>query len=87
VVLVLIGLGALVWALVTWATESFGALNSSAVPRFMIVAMTTLVAGLQLAMSAFMSSMINIPLSERRVSVPADDHMLRRSSGPAGKRR
>ena len=45
----------------------------------MIVSLTTLVAGLQLAMSAFMSSMINIPLQERRMSVvPPDDHMLRR---------
>jgi hypothetical protein len=45
----------------------------------MIVAMTTLVAGIQLAMSAFMASMIDIPLNERRVQqVPTDDHMLRR---------
>jgi glycosyltransferase involved in cell wall biosynthesis len=77
VVLVLVGLAALVWALVAWATTGFGELQGAAVSRFMIVAMTTLVAGLQLAMSAFMSSMINIPLSERRVVVPSDDHMLR----------
>jgi GT2 family glycosyltransferase len=83
VVLVLVGLIALGWAFVSWATRGFGELQGSAVTRFMIVALTTFVAGLQMAMSAFMSSMINIPLSERRVLVPPDDHMLRgRSARP-----
>lgn len=77
VILVVIGFGALGWALVGWATTGFGELESSAVPRFMIVAMTTLVAGLQLAMSGFMSSMINIPLNEGRIAAPPDDHLLR----------
>jgi hypothetical protein len=35
----------------------------------MIVALTTLVAGTQLALTAFMSSIMNIPLMERRVEV------------------
>jgi glycosyltransferase involved in cell wall biosynthesis len=78
-VLVVIGIAALGWAFVTWATAGFGELQDGMVSRFMIVAMTTLVAGLQIAMNAFMSSMLNIPLSERRV-VPPDDHMLRSRS-------
>ncbi len=86
--LTVIGLGALVWAAIAWAVTGFGALNDSAVPRFMIIAMTTIVAGLQMAMSAFMSSMINIPLIERRVAqVPPDDHMLRRSTDRAAKKK
>ncbi len=45
----------------------------------MILAMTALVAGLQLMMSGFMSSMIDIPLAERRVAdAPREDHMQRR---------
>lgn len=72
VVLILIGFVALGWAFVTWATAGFGDLQDGIVSRFMIVAMTLLVAGLQIAMNAFMSSMINIPLSERRV-LPPDD--------------
>ena len=74
-VLIAIGIAALAWAVNAWATVSFGALDSTAVPRFMIVALTTLVAGLQLAMSAFMSSMINIPLAEARraAAFPAAD--------------
>jgi hypothetical protein len=48
--------------------------------RHMILAMTTLVAGLQLAMSAFMASMIDVPLNERRVTeVPREDWMVRRA--------
>lgn len=86
-VLVLIGIGALVWAMISWGTVGFGALSDYAVTRFMIVAMTMLVAGLQLAMTAFMGSMINIPLAERRiVQVPMDDHMLRRQTDPGRKR-
>jgi glycosyltransferase involved in cell wall biosynthesis len=81
VVLVLIGFAAMAWAVLAWATAGFGPLDSSSVPRFMIIAMTTIVAGIQLAMSAFMASMIDIPLNEGRVwQVPPDDHMLRRRS-------
>lgn len=86
-VLVLIGIGALLWAVFSWGTVGFGALSDYAVTRFMIVAMTMLVAGLQLAMTAFMGSMINIPLAERRVvQVPMDDHMLRRQTDPGRKK-
>lgn len=80
VVLILIGFVALGWAFVTWATAGFGDLQDGIVSRFMIVAMTMLVAGLQIAMNAFMSSMINIPLSERRV-LPPDDLAAQPASG------
>jgi glycosyltransferase involved in cell wall biosynthesis len=87
VVLALIGIGALLWAIIAWATIGFGQLTDGTVSRFMIVAMTTIVAGLQLAMSAFMSSMINIPLAERRIAiVPPDDIMLRRRTDPGRKK-
>jgi glycosyltransferase involved in cell wall biosynthesis len=79
VVLVVIGLGALGWAVLAWATAGFGALADFAVTRIMIGATTLLVAGGQLAMSAFLSSMVDVPLAERRVSqVPRDDYMVRR---------
>ncbi|MHB1103412.1 MAG: glycosyltransferase family 2 protein [Devosia sp.] len=81
VVLIAIGVGALVWGLMQWADRDFGMLNPSTTMRAMIIAVTTLVAGLQLAMSAFMSSMINIPLLERRVAaVPPEDFMVRRAT-------
>jgi len=64
--LVLVGVVALGWGFTQWAERGFGPLPLSSTMRAMILAMTTLVAGLQLAMSAFMSSMIDIPLNERR---------------------
>ena len=79
IVLILIGLGALGWAVISWATTGFGELERTVVPRFMIVAMTMLVAGLQMAMSGFMSSMIHIPLNEGRIAVAAPDDRRRQS--------
>ena len=79
IVLILIGLGALGWAVISWATTGFGELERTVVPRFMIVAMTMLVAGLQMAMSGFMSSMIHIPLNEGRIAVAAPDDRRQQS--------
>lgn len=80
VILVVIGLAALGWGLNEWARRDFGPLNASTTMRALILAMTTLVVGVQLMMSGFMSSMINIPLYERRAtdSPPPDDPMQRR---------
>ncbi|MEO6395613.1 MAG: glycosyltransferase family 2 protein [Devosia sp.] len=72
-VLTLLGLVALIWGFGEWAARGFGPLPMSSTMRAMILAVTTLVAGLQLAMSAFMASIIDIPLSEGRVGVPRDD--------------
>ena len=65
-VLIVIGLVALGWGFTQWAARDFGPLPLSSTMRAMILAMTTLVAGLQLVMSAFMASMIDVPLNERR---------------------
>jgi glycosyltransferase involved in cell wall biosynthesis len=78
--LVLIGVVALGWGFTQWAERGFGPLPLSSTMRAMILAVTMIVAGLQLAMSAFMGSMIDIPLAERRVSeVPREDWMVRRA--------
>ena len=75
-----IGVVALGWGFTQWAERGFGPLPLSSTMRAMILAVTTLVAGLQLAMSAFMASMIDIPLTERRVTqVPREDWMVRRT--------
>lgn len=80
IALIAIGLAALGWGLSEWAQRGFGTLNASTTMRALILAMTTLVVGVQLMMSGFMSSMINIPLYERRASdsPPPDDPMQRR---------
>ncbi|HWA19141.1 MAG TPA: glycosyltransferase family 2 protein [Devosia sp.] len=79
VALFLAGVAALIWGFSEWAARGFGPLPLSSTMRAMIIALTTLVAGVQLAMSAFMASMIDIPLNEHRVEVPRDDHLVRRS--------
>ena len=68
IALMLIGAGALFWGLGEWAARDFGTLNASRTMRPVILAMTALVTGFQMMMSAFMSSMINIPIVERRVA-------------------
>ena len=65
--LMLIGFAALLWGLNQWAMRDFGALNLTSTMRAAILAMTFLVCGVQLMMSGFMSSIINIPIYERRV--------------------
>lgn len=85
-VLFAIGVAALVWGFGEWAQRGFGPLNLGTTMRVMIVAVTTVVAGLQLAMAAFMASIINIPLLERRVAaVPPPGGLRRRAADHAGK--
>ena len=69
------------WGFWEWAKRDFGPLTSSATLRAVILAMTALVTGFQLMMSAFMSSMINIPIYERRLAdqVSPDDQARRRT--------
>ena len=61
-----------------FAERGFGDLDPAGTMRAMIVATTTLVAGTQLALTAFMSSVINIPLLEQRARPQTD------SAGPQG---
>jgi glycosyltransferase involved in cell wall biosynthesis len=66
--LMLAGTAALLWGVSEWARRDFGPLTSTATLRAVILSMTTLVTGFQLMMSAFMSSIINIPIQERRMA-------------------
>ncbi len=66
--LMLAGAAALLWGVSEWARRDFGPLTSTATLRAVILSMTTLVTGFQLMMSAFMSSIINIPIQERRMA-------------------
>ena len=68
IALMLIGMSALVWGLGEWAARDFGSLNPSSTMRPVILALTALVSGFQMMMSGFMSSMINIPIVERRIA-------------------
>lgn len=67
-VLILIGVAALGWGVWEWARRDFGDLNTTTTLRALIVSMTVLVLGMQVMLSGFMSSMIDIPVDEQRVS-------------------
>jgi hypothetical protein len=71
VILVLGGIVGLFWGLGEWAEQSFGPLNTSTTLRIMIVAMTALVAGLQLMFAAFLASILDVPVDEGRIA-PGD---------------
>ncbi|WP_291364831.1 glycosyltransferase family 2 protein [Devosia sp.] len=75
--LMLVGIIALIWGVSVWAARDFGPLNPSRTMRPVILAMTALVSGFQMMMSGFMSSMINIPIYERRI---ADDPTPRQNA-------
>lgn len=75
--LMLVGVIALLWGVSVWAARDFGPLNPSRTMRPVILAMTALVSGFQMMMSGFMSSMINIPIYERRI---ADDPTTRQNA-------
>ena len=79
--LVLMGIGAaaMIWGLSQWAARDFGPLESPYTLRALLLAMTALVAGFQLMLSGFLSSMTNIPLREGRVvSAPPEEYQQRR---------
>lgn len=70
--LMAVGVGTAIWGVTQWAERGFGDLDPAGTMRAMIVATTTLVAGTQLALTAFMSSVINIPLLEQRAQPQRD---------------
>lgn len=73
-ILMAIGAVAMLWGLGQWAERDFGPLNPGTTLRALVLAMTALVAGFQLMLSGFLSSMTNIPLNEGRVvAAPTDD--------------
>jgi hypothetical protein len=60
----LLGIGGIAWSVINWAATGFGPLTYTGTMRVMIISMTAVVAGIQLAMTGFLSSMMNIPMRE-----------------------
>ncbi|BAF88218.1 dolichol-p-glucose synthetase [Azorhizobium caulinodans ORS 571] len=61
-VLGVLGLGFQVWAVSNWAQASFGDLVFGATMRKLILGLTALVAAVQLALTAFLASVVEMPL-------------------------
>lgn len=57
----LLGAGGLFYCVANWASTGFGALQYAAMLKLLILSMTGLTVGAQLALTAFLSAMIDIP--------------------------
>jgi glycosyltransferase involved in cell wall biosynthesis len=72
-ILALGGLAGMVWGVGAWADQGFGPLNPSVTMRILIVAMTALVAGLQLILAGFLASILDVPIDEGRIRDGGND--------------
>jgi hypothetical protein len=59
-VLGLLGISGFGWSLITWARAGFGALDYPLVMRILIASMTAIAAAIQLTLSAFLASLLDI---------------------------
>jgi glycosyltransferase involved in cell wall biosynthesis len=57
----LAGLAGLIWCFLSWASMGFGALEYSSLMRVLIVSLTALAIGVQLALTGFLSGIMEIP--------------------------
>ena len=64
-VLFLVGLTGSSWAFYSWGTDSFGELVPSSMMRLIIPSVTAIVVGIQITLSAFMLSVLKIPIRNR----------------------
>lgn len=61
-VLALVGLGFTIWAFASWAGTGFGDLQYGRVMRILIIGLTGLASAVQLAFTAFLASVVEMPL-------------------------
>jgi hypothetical protein len=59
--LAVIGFSGLIWCVLQWASTGFGALEYSAFLRLLILSLTAIAIGVQLALTAFLAAIIEIP--------------------------
>jgi hypothetical protein len=55
------GLGGVIWCSLQWAASGFGPLEYSSFLRTLILSLTAIAIGVQLALTAFLSAIIDIP--------------------------
>jgi len=60
-VFVLVGFGGLIWCTLQWASTGFGPLDYPALLRLLILCLTALAIGVQLALTGFLAAIIEIP--------------------------
>lgn len=72
-----VGLGGIAWCLAKWAEVDFGSLDYPLVHRVIILSLTSIVIGVQIAFTSFLLGIIDLPL-QRSSSIPD------RSERPSG---
>ena len=61
-VLALSGAAGVIWCIVQWASTGFGPLEYSALMRILILSLTAIAIGVQLALTGFLSAIVEIPI-------------------------
>jgi hypothetical protein len=59
--IVLFGLGGVIWCVAQWASIGFGGLEYSALLRILVMSLTAIAAGIQVALTGFLCAIIEIP--------------------------
>ena len=69
------GVGGFIWSFAVWASVDFGLLEYPLVMRVLIISVTGIAVGIQIAFTAFMSSIMEIPITRihAREDARADD--------------
>jgi glycosyltransferase involved in cell wall biosynthesis len=61
--LILVGISGLFWSVNVWASLGFGALENARLLRAVMLSLTSVTAGIQLAFTAFLSGIMDVPVS------------------------
>jgi glycosyltransferase involved in cell wall biosynthesis len=60
-IITMLGLSGLIWCTLQWASTGFGPLEYSALLRILVISLTAIAIGIQLALTGFLSAIIEIP--------------------------
>jgi hypothetical protein len=60
-IITMLGLSGLVWCTLQWVSTGFGPLEYSALLRILVISLTAIAIGIQLALTGFLSAIIEIP--------------------------
>jgi glycosyltransferase involved in cell wall biosynthesis len=66
VLLVALGFGGLLWCAARWASIGFGSLEYSSLLRTLVLSMTAMAVGVQMALAGFLSAIVSIPVGSGR---------------------
>jgi hypothetical protein len=69
----LVGMGGVIWSVAGWASVGFGPLDYAPMLRRLILSMTAVAVGIQLALTAFLSAIMEIPAKEAIMEIPAKE--------------